>query len=67
MIKSQGFSEGKVKIGNDCWIGTGVIILKNTTIGDGCIIGAGIVVSGDIPPNTVLKKSKESYELLSRT
>ncbi|MCK5611652.1 CatB-related O-acetyltransferase [Candidatus Pacearchaeota archaeon] len=40
-------------IGNDCWICTDVIILKNVTIGDGAYIGAGAVISRDVPPYTL--------------
>lgn len=42
-------------IGNHCWIGTGVTILKNTIIPDNSIIGAGSVVSGQFTiPNCIL-------------
>lgn len=46
-------SRGKVKIGNNVFIGMNSIILKGVTIGDNVIIGAGSVVTKDIPPNTV--------------
>jgi acetyltransferase-like isoleucine patch superfamily enzyme len=45
---------GKIKIGNNVFIGTNCIILLNTTIGDNCIIGAGSVVRGQFPPNSVI-------------
>lgn len=35
---------GKVKIGNDVWIGRGVTILPNVEIGNGCVIAANSVV-----------------------
>jgi maltose O-acetyltransferase len=38
-----------VRIGNDCWIGGGAIILPGVTIGDRAVIGAGALVTGDIP------------------
>ena len=42
-----------VTIGNNVWIGWGVIILKGVTIGDNSIIAAGAVVVHDIPSNVV--------------
>ncbi len=46
----QGMSEIlPVKIGNDVWIGSRVIILPGVTIGNGVILGAGSVVTKDIP------------------
>lgn len=44
---------GSVVIGDDCWIGAGVIILAGVTIGSGCSIGAGSVVKADIPPFSI--------------
>ena len=44
---------GCVNIGNNCFIGSGSIVLCNVNIGDNCIIGAGSVVSKDIPANSV--------------
>ena len=44
----------KVRIGNDCWIGYGVIILSGVTIGDGAVVAAGAVVTKDVPPYTVV-------------
>lgn len=44
---------GKVKIGNNCFIGYRSIILPGVTIGNNCIIGAGAVVTKDIPDNSV--------------
>jgi acetyltransferase-like isoleucine patch superfamily enzyme len=45
---------GKIKIGNNVFIGINCIIVLNTTIGDNCIIGAGSVVRGKIPANSVI-------------
>lgn len=41
----------RVKIGNDCWIGAGAIIMAE--VGDGSTIGAGSVVTKPIPPGSV--------------
>ena len=43
-----------VHIGNDCFIGTGCIILKGTVLGDNCVVGAGSVVHGEFPDNCVI-------------
>lgn len=40
-----------VIIGNNVWIGGGVIILPGVTIGNNVVIGAGSVVTKDIPDN----------------
>jgi acetyltransferase-like isoleucine patch superfamily enzyme len=45
---------GRIKIGNNVFIGNQCIILPNTIIGDNCIIGVGSVVRGQIPENSVL-------------
>jgi acetyltransferase-like isoleucine patch superfamily enzyme len=45
---------GKIKIGNNVFIGTNSIILYNTTIGDNSIVGAGSVVRGHFPENSVI-------------
>ncbi len=42
-----------VVIGNNVWLGAGVIILPGVTIGDNTIIGAGSVVTKDIPAGVV--------------
>ena len=54
-MMEQGFQEEKpVFIGNDVWIGHRVTILPGCRIGDGVIIGAGAVVTGEIPPYTIV-------------
>ena len=42
-----------VRIGSNCWIGAGAIILPGVTVGDNTVIGAGSVVTKDIPSNVV--------------
>lgn len=42
-----------INIGNDCWLGAGVIICPGVTIGDRCVIGAGSVVVKDIPADSM--------------
>jgi acetyltransferase-like isoleucine patch superfamily enzyme len=46
-------SAGRVKIGNNVFIGMNAIILKGVDIGDNVIIGAGAIVSRSIPSNSI--------------
>jgi acetyltransferase-like isoleucine patch superfamily enzyme len=43
-----------VVIGNNVWIGRRSLIHPGVTIGDNSIVAAGSVVTGDVPPNTVV-------------
>lgn len=45
---------GQVKIGNRCWIGAKVVILKDVELGDGCVVGAGAVVTKSFPSDSVI-------------
>ncbi len=42
-----------IRIGRNCWLGAGVIVLPGVSIGDNVIIGAGSVVTKDIPSGVV--------------
>lgn len=42
-----------IRIGNNVWLGGGVIVLPGVSIGDNSVIGAGSVVTKDIPANVV--------------
>ncbi len=42
-----------VRIGKNCWLGAGVVVLPGVTIGDNTVIGAGSVVNKDIPSGVV--------------
>jgi acetyltransferase-like isoleucine patch superfamily enzyme len=46
-------TEKPVTIGQDCWLGAGVVVLPGVTIGDGAVVGAGSVVTRDLPPGMV--------------
>ena len=43
-----------VEIGNDVWIGYGVMIPNNIKVGDGAIVAAGAVVTKDVPPYAIV-------------
>ena len=49
----SALSKNPVTIGEDCWLGGGVIVCPGVTIGDRCIIAAGSVVTHDIPCDTM--------------
>lgn len=52
--KHVGYSKvGKIKIGNNVFIGARSIVLPNVEIGDNCVIGANSVVTKSIPANYV--------------
>lgn len=42
-----------IVIGDNVWLGGGVIVCPGVTIGDNSVIGAGAVVTKDIPANVV--------------
>ncbi|MDH2444901.1 sugar O-acetyltransferase [Amnibacterium sp. CER49] len=42
-----------ITIGNNVWLGGGVIVCPGVTIGDNSVIGAGSVVTRDIPANVI--------------
>ena len=42
-----------VHIGDNVWLGAGVVVLPGVTIGENSVIGAGSVVTRDIPANVV--------------
>ncbi|MFS8049728.1 DapH/DapD/GlmU-related protein [Rhizobium sp. BR 314] len=41
-------------IGNDVWIGHGVIVLPGVTVGDGAVLAAGAVVTKNVEPYTIV-------------
>lgn len=42
-----------ITVGEDCWLGGGVIVCPGVTIGDRCIIAAESVVTKDIPDDSL--------------
>jgi maltose O-acetyltransferase len=45
---------GKIKIGNNCFIGARAFIMPGVIIGHNSIVGAGSIVSKSVPPNVVV-------------
>jgi acetyltransferase-like isoleucine patch superfamily enzyme len=46
-------SKGAIVIGDEAWLGYGVIVLSGVRIGKGAVIGAGSVVTADVPDGAI--------------
>ena len=52
--RRTGLEAGRpITVGDDCWLGGGVIVCPGVAIGDRSVIGAGAVVTRDIPADSV--------------
>jgi len=45
---------GKIKIGDDSWLGVGVVIMPGVTIGKCCIVGSNAVVTRDVDDYSIV-------------
>ena len=52
-LQKENFA-APITIGNNVWIGAGVIVLAGVTIGDNAVVGAGSVATKDVAANTVV-------------
>ncbi len=53
-LRQKGYQyNAPVRIGKNCWIGAGAIVLPGVVIGDNVVVGAGSVVTKDLPSNVV--------------
>jgi acetyltransferase-like isoleucine patch superfamily enzyme len=52
--RENALEDRPVTIGDDCWIGTHVAIMRGITIGRGAVVGANAVVTKDVAPYTVV-------------
>jgi acetyltransferase-like isoleucine patch superfamily enzyme len=59
LISKQGYTDGKIIIGNNCWFGSNVTILKGTIVGDNVVVGANCLLHQSIPSNTVIMQKQE--------
>ena len=53
-IQAQGVESKGVSIGDDCWIGSGAVILDGVDLGPGCVVAAGAVVTSSFPARSVI-------------
>ena len=52
-IREQGVVSKGIIVGDNCWIGSGVVILDGVSIGNGCVLGSNALVNKDIPDNSI--------------
>ncbi|MEO8695714.1 MAG: HAD-IIIC family phosphatase [Acidimicrobiales bacterium] len=50
-------AHGPIRIDDDVWLATRVVVMPGTRIGRGSVVTAGTIVSGDIPPGVVVAGS----------
>lgn len=53
-IKDQGVNHKGIILGNDIWIGSGVVFLDGAHVSDGSVIAANAVVTGRFPENCII-------------
>ena len=59
LILEQGYKLGEIYIGDNCWIGSNVVILPGAIVKSNSIIGAGCIVSGEIPEGVIVTPNRE--------
>ena len=53
-LRQKGYQYNmSIRIGRNCWLGSGVLVMPGITIGDHTVVGAGSVVTKDLPANVV--------------
>ncbi|MEM5005371.1 acyltransferase [Priestia megaterium] len=52
-LANNGAVYGKIRIGDNTFIGNDVIILPGVTVGSNCVLGAGSIITRSIPDNSV--------------
>ena len=53
-LKDQGTTPRRTTIGDRVWIGANSVVLPGSKIGDDAIVSVGSVVSGEVPPRSIV-------------
>ena len=53
-IQAQGYTHEPIEVGDDCWLGTHVVIFPGVCLGKKCVVGSNSVVTKSFLDNTVL-------------
>jgi acetyltransferase-like isoleucine patch superfamily enzyme len=53
-VKDQGIVKSPVRIGDDVWLGTKVVVTRGTLIGDHSVVAAAAVARGSYPAKSVV-------------
>lgn len=57
-VNKKAFKTAQISIGDNCWIGANVVLLKGTVIGDRCVVGAGTVLKGEFPNDSIITQKR---------
>ncbi|MBR3016472.1 MAG: serine acetyltransferase [Clostridia bacterium] len=58
-MHASGEKRRHAKIGNNCMLGAGCMLVGRIEIGDNVIVAARAIVTKDVPPNSVVKNINE--------
>ena len=48
------YDTSSIKIGRNCWLGNGAVVVAGVTLGDHVIVGANSVVTKSFPSNVLI-------------
>lgn len=57
--KRYCFKSNPIKIGDNCWFGSNVVLLSKCNIKNDCVVGAGTVVNEEFNSNLIIKGTND--------